>query len=105
MKCVVVDFFYYFFWTYQMLVVYLQRKIITDMNYYIIARKDKHKKVEYLKVFECKKHKWSVNIEGAMVFDRDQMNDKCKTLTKYGRKDCTYFPVYMYQQDKLFKEE
>ena len=57
-----------------MLVVYLQRKIITDMNYYIIARKDKHKKVEYLKVFECKKHKWSVNIEGAMVFDRDQMD-------------------------------
>lgn len=90
--------------TYQILVVYLQQKISTSMNYYIIARKDKHKKVEYLKVFECKKHKWSVSMEGAMVFNRDQMNDKCKQLTKYGRKDCIYYPVYLYQQDTIFNE-
>ena len=75
------------------------------MNYYIIARKNKSdKKVEYLKVFDCKKHKWSETMEDAMVFNREQMDNKCKTLTKYGRKDCTYYPVYLYQQDKIFKE-
>lgn len=77
------------------------------MNYYIIARKNNNtKQVEYLKVLECKRHVWLSDINATdTVFNNPQMNSKCKTLNKYGKKTCRYYPIYIYQQDAIFNKE
>lgn len=74
------------------------------MNYYIIARRNNaNKSVEYLNVLECNRHSWLTNKNKIRsFFDRNQMTNKCNTLNKYGKKSCTYYPIYVYEQENIF---
>ena len=73
------------------------------MNHYIIARRNKTTRaLEFLRVLDCGKHQWLIDRRTSTIYNRTQMEKKCKTLTKYGKHSCTYFPIYVFQQDELF---
>ena len=75
-------------------------------NHYIIVRKDKTtKQVEYLRVLDCKRHEWSSKQNNSTIFSNEQMHRKVNDLSKYGKKNCLYFPQYVYQQGTIFKAE
>lgn len=76
------------------------------MNHYIIARKDKRtKQVEFLRVLDCKRHDWSTTQNNSTIFNSNQMRKKINALQTYGKKDCIYYPNYVYQQGSIFKDE
>ena len=73
------------------------------MNYYIIARKHKTTRaLEFLRVLDCGKHQWLTDRRASTIYNRTQMEKKCKTLNKYGKLTCTYYPIYVFQQDEIF---
>lgn len=76
------------------------------MNHYIIARRNTTTKaLEYLRVLDCGKHQWLSDRRTSTIYNRPKMEKKVKTLSKYGKQECMYFPIYVFQQDELFPKQ
>ena len=73
------------------------------MNHYIIARRNKTTKaLEYLRVLDCGKHIWLDDRKTSTIYNRVKMEKKVKNLSKYGKHECMYFPIYVFHQPELF---